>query len=155
VTWLDIWHHAFTCVTWYMHICKMTRHMWRELFTCVCVCVCACVCVTWLIHTCDISAVSVAACLNAACACVTWLIHMCDMTLSYVWHGPFICDVTHSYVCHDSRTRVISHMLKWYLFCKRALEKRLYSAKEPYDFKETCVITAVAVAVALAACVNV
>ena len=98
--------------------------------------------------------------IRAAC-----LIRMCDMTDSYVCHASFICvtclihvcdSVTLHLVCSWASTRVtwcfhihihinrnkygvasISRLLKIIgLFCKRALQKRLYSANETYDFRE-------------------
>ena len=52
------------------------------------------------------------------------------------------CDMTHSHVLSNAihvwhGVATISKLLKNIgLFCKRALEKRLYSAKETYNFKE-------------------
>ena len=57
-------------------------------------------------------------CRNASCICVTWLLHMCDTT--------FCCGVATT--CR--LLKIIG------LFCKRALLKGRYSAKETYDFKE-------------------
>jgi len=76
-----------------------------------------------------------------------YLLHMCDMILSHVWHGTpghhwwgilwvcrFIhrCDTTPSYGV-DTMSRLFKMIG---LFCKRALQKRRYSAKEPYNCKE-------------------
>jgi len=109
-------------------------------------------CVTGLIQSCHLTQ-----------SYVTWLIHMwhdsfiCDMTNSYVtWTHSNVtwliqsCDLTHSYVTwlnhmwHHEFIRhatygvaTISRLLKIIgLFCKRALSKNLYSAKETYDFQE-------------------
>jgi len=71
--------------------------------------------------------------------CVTWLIHMCDMTHSYVWHDsgsscPLLLNSSSSRVYAVATS---SRLLKIIgLFCKRALSKRRYSAKETYNFKE-------------------
>jgi len=77
---------------------------------------------------------------------VTWLIHMCDMAHWCVWHDSFMymiwlihkCDMTHWYVYDTSSGRygvaTISKIFRIIgLFCKRALYKRPYSAKETYD----------------------
>jgi len=83
---------------------------------------------------------------------MTHSIHMCDMTHSYMRHNSFICGTsffnmwdtigTHfgtQFIQHNISYGVatIGRLLKIIgLFCKRALQKRLYSAKETYDFKE-------------------
>jgi len=75
---------------------------------------------------------------------VQWLIRMrhdsfmCDMThsnvmwLFYMRYDSFICNTTYS-----CGVATISRLLKIIgLFCKRALSKGRYSAKETYNFKE-------------------
>jgi len=126
---LRVWHDAFTCVTWLIHLCDMTHsYMLRDSHKCVLssatlldnpassrvtgripVCGMMHSCWTWLIHM---------------LACWPWLIHVCDMTHTCVWHDSYmcvtwlihvcphlrdlrawlihVCDMTHSYVWHDS-----------------------------------------------------
>jgi len=62
----------------------------------------------------------------------TWLVHVCDTTHSYARDMPnsYVCDMKDSYgVASVSRIDKIIG-----LFCKRALYKRLYSAKVTYNF---------------------
>jgi len=68
---------------------------------------------------------------NSMCFTNTPLIHMCDVTFRDVTNvSPHIISV-----CYGVAT--ISRLLKFIgLFCKRALWKRRYSAKETYNFKE-------------------
>ena len=123
-------HDSFTRVTRLIQMCDMTHSfMWHDSFKCV----------TWLIQMCDMTHSNV---WHDSFICVTWLIQMCDMTHSYVWHGSSECvHVTHSNVWYDSNRiyglATISRLLENIdLFCKTALWKRRYSAKETYNFKE-------------------
>jgi len=76
--------------------------------------------------------------------CETWLTHTCDMTRHY----SFILRVNRSLLRRVNRSLLrqdslydgvaISRLLKITgLFCKRALARRQYSAKETYNFKES------------------
>ena len=120
---------------------------------------------TWLVHTCDmthscvhdlyICSLTVGTSLKKYFVCnawemarsyvchdsfirAIWRVHMCNMTHSYVRHDSLKkCDMTHSYVWHDYRVDTCSRLLTILsLFCKTALWKRPYSAKETYNFKE-------------------
>ena len=93
---------------------------------------------------------------HLAPTCVTWLIHTSDMPHSHAWHDLPIwatcCIHTDGWrdsimweawricVCRKGvvyRVATILRLLKITgLFCKRALQKRRYSAKETYNFKE-------------------
>jgi len=69
----------------------------------------------------------------------TWHVCMCDMchiTYMHVSCHIYACVMSHmSESCYGVAT--MSRLLKDIgLFCKRALWKRLYSARETYDFKE-------------------
>jgi len=92
-------------------------------------------------------------------SCVNWL-SICDINHSnthtytythtacddrnerYMWHGAFTCDMPHSCVHIKLTMRKCMGWLRLVgsLFCKRALQKRKYSVKETYNFKEptTC-----------------
>jgi len=100
--------------------------------------------------------------LQLNCSFMYALFHVCDTTFTYVWHGSRMCGMPCSYVWHDwfisatrlihicvIQMRIIQTLIKTYevatisrpfkiigLFCKRALWKRLYSAKGIYNFKE-------------------
>jgi len=69
---------------------------------------------------------------------VMWLIHVCDTNSAGVWSDLFICTKWLMYVRNMTYgVATISRLLKIIgLFCKRALSKRRYSAKETYSFKE-------------------
>ena len=100
------------------NVCDMTRsYVWRALLDSV----------KWLIisvlspwKNSLLSRVQYARAASRAHICATWLVHVCDTTrlLSY-------------------EVATISRLLKIPgLFCKRALQKRLYSANETYNLKE-------------------
>jgi len=55
----------------------------------------------------------------------------CFRSLIHSWRDSFICDMSRYGVATMSRLLKIIGV-----FCKRALQKRLYSAKETYSFKE-------------------
>jgi len=89
-----VWHDAFMCVTWLIHVFDMTHsYVWHDSF----------ICVRWLLHV-----------WHDSYTCVTWLVHMCEMTYSYVWHDSFTCvtwlihvfDMTSPCVWYDSFIRV-------------------------------------------------
>jgi len=86
-----VWHDAFICVTWLIHMCDMTH-----------------LCVTWPTHV-----------WHDLFMCATWLIHMCDMTHACVWHDSCIrMTCTYLYVYHMCIYRYIFMMyslphLKW------------------------------------------
>jgi len=66
--------------------------------------------------------------------CVTWLICTCVMTHSRVWTDCFRRRSVGNNAWY--RVATISRLLQIIgLFCKRALSKRRYSAKETYNFK--------------------
>jgi len=124
-----VWHDSFICVTWLIHMCDMTHsYGWHRL-----------------IHMCNMTDLSVR---HDSLIRVTWLVYMCNLTDLCVWHDSFICNF--SYMRHGSiiwRSRLIhtcdygvatiSRLLQIIgLFCKRALQKRLYSVKETYNFKK-------------------
>ena len=90
---------------------------------------------------------------------LTHIHHTCGITHSYVWHDSFtyvrrlihVCDTTYAYGTHHTTRSApcdmtyppkygvasISRLIKIIaLFCKRALWKRRFSAKETYNFKE-------------------
>jgi len=162
MTHIYVWHDLIICVAWLICMCDMTNiHQWHDSYFCfwptqhrkpifwddaqV----------TWLIYICAMTHSDV---WHDTFTCMIWLIHTCEMTHTHMWHDSYT-HVTwlihtihaHSYVRHDSFTRVKWLMLLFFacgvamisrllqiigLFCKRALWKRLYSAKETYNFKE-------------------
>ena len=85
MTHLCVWHDAFMCVTWLIHVCDMTHScVWHDSFMCDMTHESR---VTYLIYTTQIWA----------------------MTYSRVWHDSLIYvpfATTHSYVWHDSFTCV-------------------------------------------------
>jgi len=90
------------------------------------VCMCFCVCVY----------VGVRVCL---CECVS--LQLYEMTVSRTWHYPIHPHIKSLLYTHETHlmygVATMSRRLKIIgLFCKRALSKRLYSAKETYNFKE-------------------
>jgi len=118
--------------TWLLE--QVVSHTYRQTRThiCVCVCVraCVCVCVHAYVHV---------------CMCVGVCVYI------YMWVGRWVCMCvyvgvvyTYVYVCIRVCTSCmpesygvasISRIDKIIgLFWKRALEKRLYSAKETYNF---------------------
>ena len=130
-----VWHDAFICVTWRIHMCDMTHsYGWHGSHSCV----------TWLIYMCDMT--QSAACHNSSnrawdhglryllhtlrtlahvwydsFICVTWLIHMCGTTHLCVWSDSFmsltwliLCDMTHSYVWHNLLMCMTWLIHKWH-----------------------------------------
>jgi len=131
-----LWHVAFTCQIWSIHIrdipshmCYITdTHVRHGAYTCM----------TKLIHTCDKTHPCV---WHDSFACVmlhlqlpgtmhshvwydtftfvTWCLHTCDVTRPHVWHDSFtrvtwhihMRDMTHSQVWHDSSIHVIWRIL--------------------------------------------
>jgi len=91
-----VWHNAFICVTWLIHMCDMTHsYVWHDSF----------ICVTWLIHHvmtlnsfCVTWLFTVA---SSSCAfiCVTWLIHVRLFELHiHIWHGYLHMPLRAAYV---------------------------------------------------------
>ena len=122
-----VWHDSFICVTWLNHVCHMTHsYVWRGSFACV----------TWLNHICDMTHSYVH---HDPLICATWLIHMCHMTHAHVWlmsrhsrrNGM---PPTQWHTCGVATTSRLLEITG--PFCKTALQKRLYSAKETYNFKK-------------------
>jgi len=149
-----VWHDSFICVPWLIHICDMT-HLHAHHDTSVCG--------TWLLLTLlDLGSSMTHWCatdlhdsskrgtrLVRACGMPSYCIvvpYWCDMTPLPVWHDsciwligmPYLTDFRLLYdalICY--RVATISRLLTIIgLFCKRALWKRHYSAKETYNFKE-------------------
>jgi len=142
-----MWHDSFIYVTWLIHICDMTySYMWHASF----------IYVTWLIHICDMTHLYM---WHDSFIYVTWLIHTYDMTHSYMWHDSFIYVTWLSYgwsihMCAMILDGILIHMCAMKLsleygvaticrllkiiglFCKKALLKRLYSAKKTDHFQE-------------------
>jgi len=89
-----------------------SRCIFVSMYVCVCVYVCVC-----------------------ARVCAYSYIYGKDGYYSrlYLWSFIHVCDMTHSFVSYG--VAAISRQLKIIgLYCKRALYKRQYSAKETYDF---------------------
>jgi len=105
-------------------------------------------CPSWLIH---VSFMTHSWLIHDSFMTHSWLIHDSFMTLSWLIHESFM---THSWLIHDSfmthscviHVSFICHSCVWYgvalvsridkmigLFCKRALQKRRYSAKVTYN----------------------
>jgi len=123
VAWLvsRVWAFmTFMCATVLIHLCNMTcmdfyrcdmpnSYVQRDVFKRV-TCLSYIIRVTWLLHTCDMTALYVR---HDSFIRATCLIHTCDMTPSYVRHDSFIratwllhtCDMTPLYVRHDSFIR--------------------------------------------------
>jgi len=118
-----IWHVMHLYVSWLIHIWRAMTHSYVTHM-----------CVTRLINM-----THTGSWLCFTHACVPWLIH--------IWramtHSQGMC---HICMCHDSFIWYDTHMLLnralnssfkiTGLFCKRALQKRLYSAKETCNFQE-------------------
>ena len=130
VRWLiDIlWHDTLICcdMTHWYFATWLIDMLWRNALIC-----------------CDVTHWYVVTCVSHN------LEHQCSMTPSYASDSLICCGVTHCYdvtwlidmlwhdtlICYGVAT--ISMLLQIIgLFCKRALQKRLYSAKETYNFKE-------------------
>ena len=80
---LHVWHDAFTCVTWRIHMCDMTHsYVWHDAFTCV----------TWRIHMCKKMHSYV---WHDTYMCVTLPIYECDMTRAYVMsRNPWVIQMS-------------------------------------------------------------
>jgi len=107
---------------------------------------------TWLIHMCEVAFIwddpphsyVWQAIWHDSFICVMWHIHVhrsvfvCTLVTFHVWGGIHVRQPTTFRVCHVAYgVATISRLLKIIgLFCKRALQKRRYSAKETYNFKE-------------------
>jgi hypothetical protein len=94
------------------------------VYVCACVCVCVCVCVRACGHACAVCmCVSVCICVRVCmrvCAWFHFLVSACAYTT-----GQIMSQYCYYGVASISRIDTIIG-----LFCKRALQKRLYSAKE-------------------------
>ena len=123
--------HTHTCMCVCVYVC-----------TCVCVYVCMCVCVYMCVYDMCVTHMSY----THMRVCVTrvrhinelWLIDVYEMCVTHT-HNSLICVIhTHiSSICVTYGVATISRLLKMIgLFYKRALYKRLYSAKEIYNFEE-------------------
>jgi len=152
MTHSHVWYSAFICVTWRIHMCDMTfSHMRHDsflhatywifvyMFCASHICVCDMTlsqewhdsfpCTTPLIHM---------RAMTRCYICVTWPTHISDTNHSYLHHDFFLCATTkHTSQVFTYGVASISRLLKIIgLFCKRALYKRRYSAKETYNLKE-------------------
>jgi len=111
---------------------------------CVCVCVCLCVCECVCVRVC-VCVVCVCVC-GCVCVCACVCVRACVSGRDRAREREMTCIGTHCVIewgsmrCpHELQYRVatISRLLKiTSLFCKRALQKRLYSVKETYNLKE-------------------
>ena len=127
--------HTCMCMCMCMYTCVYVRvyvhvsiHIYVWIHTCkdmnVCVCECVCVCVRVFFCSCVIYLCTFAGTWNVSTYCCVlgchWMYGKC------IWFNSTAYGVA-----------TISRLLKMIgLFCKRALQKRLYSAKETYSFKE-------------------
>jgi len=70
-----VWHDAFICVTWRIHMCDMTHsYVWHDAF----------ICVTWRIHMCDMT------CAKPETRIQSWSICRWTNSHSCVWHHSCI-----------------------------------------------------------------
>jgi len=116
-----VWHDAYLCVTWLMHIPRGMKtgvcmhipvwHVWHDAFLCV----------TWLIPMCDMTHAYTTRygdwCMYeySCVTCVTWRISMCDMT--HISHRTYKCSAhrhTTCLSCHThKRTRRNEYCQSW------------------------------------------
>jgi len=112
VTHWYVYHDSFICIPTHCGLQPPHVYVWHD----------SSICVTWLMHICVAWLIDMCAMFIHMCGVthwdMTWLIHMCDMTHWHLCHDSFIYGVA-----------TIRRLLKIIrLFCKRALQKRLYSA---------------------------
>jgi len=113
------------CMCVCMRMCPYTsmyEYIHVKIWMCVCVCVCVRACV--FVFVCNLCVCTFAGTWNVSTYCFVlgcrWMYGKC------IWFNSTAYGVA-----------TISRFLKMIgLFCKRALQKRLYSAKETYNFKE-------------------
>jgi len=122
MTRLYVRHDSLTCMTWISHICDMNEsYVWYDSFICVCR--------ERRMHPWEAQIPVI----HDSFICETWLVHMWDMTHLHEWHESVMSVIRLIHMC----VATISRLLKMTgVFCKKALEKRPYSAKETYHFKE-------------------
>ena len=125
------------------------RHMVSSKYCNVCVCVCVCVCarVCICVHLCVRACVCVRVCCVCVCArvlvclcvCMCVCVRACVCMCVCVYAMSAYCRATSSCIqrvgdhishmnasCHTCKCKITS------LFCKRALQKRRFPAKETY-----------------------
>jgi len=96
-----VWHDAFGCVPWHVHMCDMTHSDER-------VCHDTFICVTWLIRVCDMTHSYVRRVSTSyMCQKHTHTNESCHTYERVMFVTPMHCDVTHSYVWHDAFLSVI------------------------------------------------
>jgi len=105
-----VWHDAFTCMTWPIHVCGMTLsavelnyfpHVWRDTFTCE----------SCRIRVCDMIHVTH---VNASChtneSCHTcadeWIMSHMRWRMNHVTHAPFM---SHTWMSHVTRINHVTH----------------------------------------------
>jgi len=136
-----MWRDSFVHFAWLIHTCRMTHsYLWHDSFTCV----------TWLMRIYDMFHSYMR---HDSFICATWPINLCDINHRGRLRG-FVCVWVCVCVCACGRIPVVAHKVasfsssSWFygvasvsridkivgLFCKRALLKRRYSAKETFNF---------------------
>jgi len=138
-----VWHDSIICVRWLIHMCGLSQpYMWHDKYWCVLHV--SFMRMTLLIHVSDMKYWCVWH-NSTSISRAGWPIHVCDMTHSYVWQGTFTCEtwIIKQEQGNTTHLKVWSYIFKWVagqihirggFFCKRALQKRQYSAKETYNF---------------------
>ena len=118
----DMTHMSHLYVTWLIcviYICDLT-HIWRESY------------VTWPIRdtTYALTPLYMRHDSYVSFIYVTWLIY----DVNHMWHDSYVTQLIRSLWYLVATISRLPKMIG--LFCKRALQKRRYSAKEIYNFKE-------------------
>ena len=144
-TCLYAYYDSFVCMPWLIHMHAIThsyvchdsfiyvpRLICVRTMTHLYVCHDSFICVPWLIH---MHAITHSYVCHDSFMCVPRLIRMRAKNYSYAYHDLFVCVIWTIHICDISHGVASVSMIDkiTVLFCKRALQKRQYSAKETYN----------------------